>query len=76
MEEDQESGKSDNDDVAQRLVPTVFENKPDDIMTLAMQIEKHNSLTQLWDLNQSEHERVQNLVERIAPYEFNTGVVN
>jgi len=58
MEEDQESGKSDNDDVAQRLVPTVFENKPDDIMTLAMQIEKHNSLTQLWDLNQSEHERV------------------
>jgi hypothetical protein len=41
-----------------------------------MQIEKHKSLTGLWDLNQSEHERMQNLIERIGPYDFNIGVVN
>jgi hypothetical protein len=47
-EDDHDSEKSDKK--AQAQVPTVFESEPMDKLTLAMQIEKNKSLTQLWDL--------------------------
>ena len=56
-------------------MPTVFENEPMDRLTLAMQIEKNKSLTQLWDLNLSVKERELSAVERIGPYDYQTGLL-
>lgn len=55
-EDDVESEKSDRQ--AQGQVPIAFDTAKIDMLTLAMQVEKNQSLTSLYDLNQVEKERI------------------
>lgn len=49
-EEDDDSEKSDK--VAQNMIPTGFDAMEHDMLAMAMQVEKNQSLTSLWDLNE------------------------